>query len=237
MNTIPNKFRPTLETLSEAAAYSSDVESERWDFAVSIRRLEQLGLHETDLRWLKKKGLVEHQREVTLIGDDGRQFRPSGSLTFTRRSCFILTDKGIALARSLKASSEDAIAVEPATNGNHQAHPSWEPPRKLDTTPQWDVDSRTLKINEVIVKRFKWPALNQEAVLCAFQEEGWPTRIDDPLPPQPEQNPKRRLADTIKCLNRKRVTQLIHFRGDGTGEGVLWERRTPPDLIPCNGNS
>ena len=34
---------------------------------------------------------------------------------------------------------------------------------------------------------------------------------------------KRRLNDTIKCLNRGQVYRLLHFRGDGTGEGVLWE--------------
>ena len=82
-------------------------------------------------------------------------------------------------------------------------------------------------MNGELVKRFKWPAANQEAVLSAFQEEGWPVRIDDPLPPQPEQDSKRRLGDTIKCLNRKQKSQLIHFRGDGTGQGVVWELVEP----------
>lgn len=91
------------------------------------------------------------------------------------------------------------------------------------TLPTWDPDLRKLQFGGLIVKRFKWPAANQEAVLCAFEEEGWPERIDDPLVPQPEQDSKRRLADTIKCLNRKQVRELIHFRGDGTGEGVVWE--------------
>ena len=48
---------------------------------------------------------------------------------------------------------------------------------------------------------------------------------DDPLPPHAEQDSNsRRLSDTIKCLNRKQMNELIHFRGDGTGEGVIWER-------------
>ena len=38
-----------------------------------------------------------------------------------------------------------------------------------------------------------------------------------------EQDPKRRLSDTTKCLNRKQTNELIRFRGDGTGEGVTWE--------------
>ena len=64
---------------------------------------------------------------------------------------------------------------------------------------------------------------NQEAILAAFQEDGWPARIDDPLPPVAETDPKRRLSDTIKCLNRKQQNALVRFSGDGTGEGVLWD--------------
>jgi hypothetical protein len=60
-------------------------------------------------------------------------------------------------------------------------------------------------------------------VLTAFQEEGWPEWIADPLPPEPGQDAKRRLNDTIKRLNDNQQVQLIRFRGDGTGQGVLWE--------------
>ena len=80
-----------------------------------------------------------------------------------------------------------------------------------------------MRVNGKLVKHFKWPALNQETILAAFEEEGWPPRIDDPLPPLPEQDPKRRLHDTIKCINRNQKHHLIHFHGDGTGEGVIWE--------------
>jgi hypothetical protein len=62
-----------------------------------------------------------------------------------------------------------------------------------------------------------------EAILAAFQEEKWTARIDDPLPPVPEQDSKRRLSDTITCLNRNQKHQLIRFHGDGTGEGIIWE--------------
>ncbi len=92
-----------------------------------------------------------------------------------------------------------------------------------DITPIWDTQSRELRLGAHVVKQFKWPAITQEAVLQAFSEEGWPTRIDDPLPPSPNICPKRRLHDTIKCLNRRRVNKFIKFRGDGTGEGVLLE--------------
>ena len=54
----------------------------------------------------------------------------------------------------------------------------------------WDPERRELHVAGLIVKRFKWPAVNQEAILTAFAEEGWPPRIDDPLPPHPEQDSK-----------------------------------------------
>ena len=56
-----------------------------------------------------------------------------------------------------------------------------------------------------------------------FEEEEWPPRIDHPLPQMPEQDPRRRLHDTIKCLNRNQKHPLIRFHSDGTGEGVVWE--------------
>ena len=66
---------------------------------------------------------------------------------------------------------------------------------------------------------------NQETVLAAFEEEGWPRRIDDPLPPRGALVPKYRLHFTIQCLNQGQLSQLIRFFGDGTGEGVCWELR------------
>ncbi len=74
------------------------------------------------------------------------------------------------------------------------------------------------------------PAANQEAILAAFQEEGWCPRIDDPLAPKLNQDSKRRLHDTINSLNRNQKHALIRFLGDGKGEGVRWgfvERTRP----------
>jgi hypothetical protein len=90
-------------------------------------------------------------------------------------------------------------------------------------TPNWDRETRTFMVGEYLVKQFRVPSPNQEAVLDAFQEEGWPRTVDDPLSPMPDQQPKRRLRDTIKCLNMNQATRAIRFRGDGTGQRVSWE--------------
>jgi hypothetical protein len=89
--------------------------------------------------------------------------------------------------------------------------------------PYWDAMRRELTVDGQIVKRFRLPARNQEAVLLAFEEEGWPSRVLDPLPPQTGRCSKRRLHETIKALNRSRLARIIRFHGDGTGQGVLWE--------------
>lgn len=213
---LPSKLISGLQALREGYWYSQDVECDRWEFAISIQRLEQLGLNKSDLRWLVMKGMIEHGSEITVLGDDGRQFRATGNLTFCEGTCVVLTDQGAADVGELvdppPSLTEKTIELTAIGQLN-------EP-----TQPAWNALSRRLSLNGSLIKRFKWPASNQEAVLCVFQEEGWPERIDDPLSPQADQDPKRRLADTIKCLNRKQANALIHFRGDGTGQGVLWER-------------
>ncbi|MDA7924300.1 hypothetical protein N9B60_02775 [Mariniblastus sp.] len=96
--------------------------------------------------------------------------------------------------------------------------------QRINTTapqPVWDRARRELRLGNKLIKRFKWPAENQERVLDAFEDNGWPTHISDPLEAHDSICPKRRLHDTIKCLNRKQINGLIKFRGDGTGLGVL----------------
>lgn len=88
--------------------------------------------------------------------------------------------------------------------------------------PRWDRAGRVLIFCGQVIKRFSWPARNQELILSAFEEMGWPERIDDPLPVTDGVSQKDRLHDTIKCLNRKRLIKSIRFAGDGTGQGVCW---------------
>ncbi len=232
---IPARIRPALGVLLEAVRYAEQTSGDYWEFSVEIDRLSALGLTRNDFRWLVRKGLVEHQREVTLEGDDGRAFRRTGDLTFSEDTCFVLTAAGVSLVcGSCPAARAGDASFPPfwkdsnvsATN-NRSSGRSTTALKTERSLPTWDLERRELCINGMVVKRFKWTAANQEAVLAAFEEEGWPHRIDDPLPPQPEQDSKRRLSDTIKCLNRKQLNELIHFRGDGTGEGVTWELVEP----------
>jgi len=115
------------------------------------------------------------------------------------------------------AEVQDILPGEPTQSQYESSAPVFTP------RPVWDRTRRELRIAGKVVKRFKWPAGNQESVLNAFEEEGWPDRIDDPICQHPEICAKQRLNDAIKCLNRKQVNPLIKFRGDGTGRGVRLE--------------
>lgn len=214
---ICSKLKVAFLTLLEALEYAEDTSSDLWDFAVSIQEFQELGLSDQDLRWLVRKGYVEHAREVTKPGDEGRRFQPFGELIFCQETCFVLTQDGIAAAHSL-SSAEHANSingVSPPGNGAVASAP--------DQVPRWDPVLRELYWECKIVKRYKWQAVNQEVVLTAFEEEGWPLVIDDPLPPKPNLDSKRRLHDTIKALNRNQENPIVRFHGDGTGEGIRWE--------------
>jgi hypothetical protein len=89
--------------------------------------------------------------------------------------------------------------------------------------PVWDNAHRELRYNGQVVKRYRVPAANQQAILEAFQEDGWPEFIDDPIPPDGEQDPKRRLNVTIKSLNRNQLAPLLRFHGNGNGLQIHWE--------------
>ena len=92
--------------------------------------------------------------------------------------------------------------------------------------PYYDSARRKLWWGGKLVKEFAQRASNQHLILCAFEEQGWPPRIDDPLPPRGHgTDPKRRLNRAINRLNDHQLNRRIRFRGDGTGEGILWEPR------------
>ncbi len=209
--------KAALALLLESHAYAEELGRSAWDFAVEIASLRAAGLTTSDLRWLVCKGFVEHAREATMPGDQTRCFRASGGLTFSRRTCFVLTETGVAYARRAIANS----CHPPGSNGDGER--VVEEHASSTRRPKWDRERQELRVGEIVVKQYKVPAANQETILAAFEEEGWPVRLDDPLPPHPEQDSKRRLHDTIVSLNRNQKNPVIRFSGDGSGQGVRWQ--------------
>lgn len=206
--------REALLLLREAAEAARKEGLEIWQFAVEIDQLRALGLSHTDLRCLLCWDYLEHARERTTTSTSERFFQPLHALVLPKQTCFVLTLKG----REVVAKPEDEKKVDVARAAK-------EPTLRMGSVPEvprWDGEAGQLWWEEHLIKAFHRPAVNQELVLAALQEEGWPPRIDDPLPPTGDIDPKVRLRDTIKALNRHHLHRILHFGGDGKGQGVRW---------------
>ncbi len=204
----------------QAVEYAAELQQDAWEFAVELHVLREAKLSNSDLRWLIGKGYVEHAVEITGPSDRTRQFRRTPLVSFTEPTCLVLTPSGMAAAREV-CGGNPVIAMAQGAVADFDAHPVGSAFERQQ--PRWDDQRRQLRVGADVVKEFKLPSPNQETLLMAFEEEGWPPRIDDPLPPLPHLDPRRRLHDTIKALNRKQKNLLLRFMGDGSGEGVRWE--------------
>lgn len=209
------RIRSGMVELLTSLECANSVQGDVWDFAVEISRLRKTGLAENEFRWLVSMNYVAHAQEVTKPKEDGRQFRQTGKLSFARRTCFVLTEVGADFARTV------VRQVRPAEASARQA--SGQKASAAQSVPTWDPLRRELRMNGRVIKRFRWTAKNQERILATFDEEGWPCRIDDPIPPQPNGDQRQKLRDAVRALNQSHEISLIRFRGDGSGQGVVWE--------------
>lgn len=83
--------------------------------------------------------------------------------------------------------------------------------------PQWDLKTRALSLDGRILRKYAVHAKNVCPVLSAFEEEGWPPQVFDPLPGR---NNAARLHRTIASLNNGLTA--IRFNADGQGTGYTW---------------
>jgi hypothetical protein len=200
--------------LLEASRSAVECRVDWWEFAVAISELEAAGLSHGHLRWLVRHGYAEHGCERTTTRSKKRAFDRSVNLAFTPRTCFALTALGLTFVGSI---------VDEHAKVRLLTAPSAIEVRQANAPPSWLQERRELWWGGYLVKRFRTPAGNQEALLTVFQEEGWPPRIDDPLPPIANRDAKVRLHDTIKALNRCQAHAVLRFHGDGTGQAVFWK--------------
>ncbi len=194
----PARVLSALELLQDARNYATDLTLPLTEFAVSIQTMRRHFVADIDIRWLLGKGFVQvTQREDA-----------TNSPVFPRWTLISLTPQGVAYAARV-LSGQDAVDEQPAP--------------AIVSGPFWDGSQRELRLGQQTVKRYRVPAPNQELILETFQEDLWPTHIEDPIPPTRNIDPKRRLHDTILALNRGQAHARIRFRGDGKGSGVCWE--------------
>ncbi len=190
---LPQRVCSSLLSLLEAHRYANDLGSDDWEFAIEITVLRAEGLTDTDVRWMVQAGLVDFAYDVSLPGETVRQFRRAQNLVYSETLCMILSRSGIKdmeawfRSRPLPGPCTVPEVIEPGATAD---------PPTIQRIPHWDRDRQELRVGRVVVKRFKAPAANQETILAAFDEEGWPPRIDDPLSPCPD------LAQNGDCMTR-----------------------------------
>jgi hypothetical protein len=227
-----------LAMLLHAYNCAQDAGADLWDFALETVTLYEAGLTINDLRWLVAKGFAVHGQETSVYGGPHRSFRPGAGYFFEPTTCMVLTDDGVAFAehlvRTLGASSPTSSPSETTSHGNGEARGHGnQAPAAHDSNgsataafkPCWNSLRRELCLGVKVVKRFRVPAHIQQLIICAFEEEGWPAHIDDPLPRSRDIDPHARLHDAIQRLNGRQINHLLRFKGNGSGTGISWELR------------
>ncbi|OAI57163.1 hypothetical protein AYO47_01835 [Planctomyces sp. SCGC AG-212-M04] len=223
---LTSELRFPVSVLLRAFDYAIDARVDPWQFAMSLVDLRDAGFSVSDLRWLLVKGYAEYGLELTVPGDLTRLFRlqPPTILDVTERACLALTTSG---ASALRTHRDRASCIDVAAHSAHSPAAANSLSVASDAAnnpiPIWKKLPRELWYSNQLVKRYRVPAEAQECILEAFQEEGWPACIDDPLPPKKGTLPARRLQDAIKSLNRNRVVKALRFHSNGDGIRVHWE--------------
>jgi hypothetical protein len=195
--------RAALAALLEAHELAAHTGRRPEDYALDLSCLIVAGSSPAAMQWLVESGYAAH----LLPGGRGAG---KGKRPVTAGSRFLLTDAGLTLART--------VASPPPATG---------PALETSAKPRWDAKAQQLTFAGRLVKTYRQPAANQGLILAAFEEESWPSCIDDPLPFEAEIDPPKRLQDTVRRLNEQPLPVLL-FHANGSGEGVCWEPRTPP---------
>jgi hypothetical protein len=119
-----------------------------------------------DLRRLVRDGLAEYRIEVTKPRSQRREFEAwdNHNRSIPDGSCFVLTQRGVSLAREVAASDDDPSTVR-------------RKPARRVKCPRWDGDCRLYWGKEVI-KELDRTAPEQTRALDEFQRQEWKTAIN-----------------------------------------------------------
>src|SRR5262249_15084533 len=155
--------------LGEAHDCATELRENVWEFGLELPALEATGLSHSQLRWLVFRGYVRQAAETTTVRSRHRTFSAVGSLTLAPGSCFILTAAGIDLL--LQLTNNPSPGTPLSSRKREASDPS---------KPSWFADRQELRLGKDLIKKYRRPAPSQTTILAAFEEEGWPCRIDNP---------------------------------------------------------
>jgi hypothetical protein len=178
--------------------------------AIPLLVLVQAGLPEEELARLVVAGVIAWRdgQVPRLGGRRGRRQTAAG---------YVLTSGGATAV--IIALRTNRTAADLAESGFGELQVLVVPTER----PVWDGAMRQLWWRSRLVKQFRHDASNQRLIFMAFEEQGWPARIDDPLPHIARLNRKDRLREAVKSLNRGQKPLVLRFHTDGASEGIRWE--------------
>ena len=214
---LPMRIQLFLNALREALEYALDLNTSRWEFAVEWDALRRFGVTRSDLRWLSARGLIESGLEASKPECQLRSFQHCQRLVVSRRTCFVLTDAG-----------EELLADGLLANRSRLEDADWptsDSPPENDSAaalPQWDHDRQELRLGSTVLRQFKLPSADEERVLAAFEERGWPHRIGSPFPAEGD---RQRLIECVVALNWRLRRPLLHFEVSEQDLEVTWTFR------------
>ena len=93
--------------------------------------------------------------------------------------------------------------------------------RTRSLLPRWDRDEGKLWFGDKVAREVR-SGRNIIKILDAFENHGWPDRIEDPISSRGFPD-SQRLRESIRTLNDE--LKFIRFEADGTGAGMRWVQR------------
>jgi hypothetical protein len=186
-----------VRAMGEALSDCKFLNATLQEAALPLAELQETGAMPRDLRLLHAAGVVGACQQSDAAGDAVRPV-----------AYFLDPDS----ARLLLAWSDQVIAQEFRLA----------PDEGSGSGPKWDGERREFSVGGLLVKRYRVRAESQTLILTAFEESGWPARVDDPLPGIGRKSQGERLHEAVRGLNRGHLRRLIRFFRDGLSEGVGW---------------
>jgi excisionase family DNA binding protein len=130
---------------------------------------------------------------------------------FSRQDVNVLVEWLQTRGNGTTAAQQVDIRANGTNGSSHEA-------ARAPSRPRWDDEAATLYWGETPIRMFRSnPAKNQRDLVEAFHRANWCRTIPDPFLND------RKLNVTIYQLNKSLRVKAIRFRGDGTGQGVMWE--------------
>jgi hypothetical protein len=91
--------------------------------------------------------------------------------------------------------------------------------------PTFEADRGELRVGANLIHCFAPQAKNEILTLAAFQLQGWPRWINDPLGNPPEPGFEKHLHNTVHALNAACKWRFLRFFCDGPRRRIGWEPR------------